>query len=467
MLEQIRRRFTRRTGVQAVGRRVSRRERERVQERAALIGVGAVLALVFLLLGGGAAYQYLYLPRQVVVEVNGERITRQDYWKMRRLELLNQINQYQQLASLTTGQQSIQYQQLAEQARQQLPNVERDPINQATVEQMIDDLLVVQRMGQLGLSLVDDEVTEFALSLFSAGPLLTPTPTLGVDPTAAAWATATAALTPTPTPVPTPSEPSELTPTAVSTPTATPSITPTPTPTVSPEEARATATAVMGEYQRNVLEEAGLSLADFERLVVRPMLAREKVQRALEEKIPLRDEQVHVAHILLPTRDAAEQVLADIRNGADFAAVAQERSTDRDTAPNGGDLGWLPRGYMPPEFDAVAFTLEPGELGGPVQTQFGWHVIKVLERDRDRPLTVRMLNALRAQVFTRWLDEQKRNSTIVWHLGLAPLPTPATQPFVAPPDAPPTPTPTPTPKVTPTTELTPPVEVPNVPSPTP
>jgi len=360
MLERIRRWLPGQREVAQAGvrsRRVPRRERERVRERAALIGVATILAIVALLLSGGAVYQYWYLPRQVIVEVNGEPITRGDYWKMRKLELLNQISQYQQLANLTTGQQSAQYQQLADQAREQLQTVEEDPINQPTVEQMVDDLIVVQRMGQLGLSIDRSELEEYTLSLFSSVPILTPTPTLGVDPTAAAWATATAAITPTPSPTPTP-EPG-VTPTPSPTATPTPSVTPTATPTVPPEEARATATALMGEYHDTVLDQAGLSLEDFKRLVVRPLLAREKVQRALEEQIPLRGEQIHARHILLATREAAEQALADIQNGADFATVAKERSIDSDTAPNGGDLGWLPRGYMPPEFDAVAFSLQP------------------------------------------------------------------------------------------------------------
>jgi peptidyl-prolyl cis-trans isomerase C len=160
----------------------------------------------------------------------------------------------------------------------------------------------------------------------------------------------------------------------------------------------------------------------------------------------------------LATREAAEQALADIQGGADFATIARERSIDSDTAPNGGDLGWLPRGSMPSAFDEVAFALAPGEVGGPVQTQYGWHIVKVLERDPDRPLSERMLQALRGQALSRWLDEQRRTATIRWHLGLTPLPTPAVQPFVAPPDAPPTPTPTPTPTTvpeTPTVEVSP------------
>lgn len=447
MQERIRRWLPGRFALGAPGaraRRVPRRELERRRERAALIGVATVLAIVVVLLGGGAVYQYWYLPSQVVVRVNGEPITRADYWKMRKLELLNQVSQYQQLANLTTGQQSAQYQQLADQARRQLQTVEQDPINQTTVEQMIDDLIVVQRMGRLGVAIDPSELEAYTLNLFSSIPLLSPTPTLGVDPTAAAWATATAAVTPTPTPTPTP-EPG-VTPTPLPTPTPTPSVTPTPTATIPPEEARATATALMGEYQQNVFEQAGLSLADFQRLVVRPLLAREKVQRALEEQVPLRAEHVYARHILLATRDAAEQALADIRAGAEFAEVARQRSIDSDTAPNGGDLGWLPRGYMPEEFDEVAFSLQPGEVGGPVQTIYGWHVIQVLERDPDRPISVRMLAALRSRAFERWLDEQRRTSTIEWHLGLTPRPTPVTQPFFAPPDAPPTPTPTPTPQ---------------------
>jgi len=93
-----------------------------------------------------------------------------------------------------------------------------------------------------------------------------------------------------------------------------------------------------------------------------------------------------------------------------------------------------------------------------VQTQYGWHIVKVLERDPDRPLSELMLQALRGQALSRWLDEQRRTSTIRWHLGLTPLPTPAVQPFVAPPDAPLTPTLTLTPTTvpeTPTVEVSP------------
>ena len=464
-------------------RRLSRREREQLQQRIAVAVVALAMVIVVALLGIGAVYQYVYLPRQVLVVVNGEAITRQDYWKMRKLELLNQVSQYRQLANLTTGQQSLQYQQLADQAEQQLPTVERDPVNESTIDQMIDDRIIVQRATELGVRLSDAEVQAYLVQLFAPAPLTSPTPTLPIDPTAAAWATATAAATPTPSPEAEPAspEPAERAQTPVATapvtgaPTAvpsTPGVTPPelsqtpgpapspsptvmPTPTLNPEDVRATATATISEYQRQVLERAGMSLADFQRLFVQPLLAREKVQRVLEEAVPLRAEHVHAAHILLATEDAARATVEELRGGADFAQIARERSIDTTTAPNGGDLGWFPRGYMPDAFDAVAFRLQPGEISDPVKTEFGWHLVTVLGREDDRPLTIDMLQVLRQRAFTKWLETQRATSVITWHAGLRPLPTPPPPPFFPPPDAPPTPTPTPSPTLEVTASPTP------------
>ncbi len=470
------------------GRRLSRREREQRQQRIVVAFVTVASLFVLLLLAVGAIYQYVYLPRQVLVVVNGEEIIRQDYWKVRKLELLNQVSQYRQLANLTTGQQSIQYQQLADQAEQQLPTVERDPVNESTLGQMIENLIVVQRAPELGVSLSDAEVEEYLAQLFAPGPLASPTPTLGVDPTAAAWATATAtaAVTPTPTPEPTPTPgatpagtttpalgptielqtPAAGTPAPAETPlglseTPSPGASPTPTlmptATLSPGDLRATATATIAEYQRQVLQRAGMSLADFRRLFVEPLFAREQVQRILQERIPLRAEQVHAAHILLATEEAARSTVDELRSGADFAELARQQSIDTTTAPNGGDLGWFPRGYMPEAFDSVAFRLQPGEISDPVKTDFGWHIIMVLERADDRPLSVEMLQALRQRAFTTWLEKQHESSEISWRAGLRPPPTPVPPPFMPPPDAPPTPTPTPTaqPESTPQASPTP------------
>ena len=69
-----------------------------------------------------------------------------------------------------------------------------------------------------------------------------------------------------------------------------------------------------------------------------------------------------------------------MRSGADFAAVAKAQSQDPGSAPNGGDLGFFPKGQMTPAFEEAAFKLKPGAVSGLIETPFGFHIIKVLER---------------------------------------------------------------------------------------
>ncbi|HEV2799352.1 MAG TPA: peptidylprolyl isomerase [Pyrinomonadaceae bacterium] len=76
----------------------------------------------------------------------------------------------------------------------------------------------------------------------------------------------------------------------------------------------------------------------------------------------------------------AEEVLAKLRAGGDFAALAKEHSGDPSNKDNGGDLGWFGRGVMVKPFEDAAFALKPGELSGIVETQFGYHIIKLDER---------------------------------------------------------------------------------------
>jgi peptidyl-prolyl cis-trans isomerase D len=107
-------------------------------------------------------------------------------------------------------------------------------------------------------------------------------------------------------------------------------------------------------------------------------------------------EQVRASHILLKTEgkdDAtvkakAEELLKQAKSGADFAELAKKNSEDEASAKNGGDLDYFGRGRMVPEFDQVAFTLEPGHLSDLVKTQYGYHIIKVTDKKTasTRPL---------------------------------------------------------------------------------
>jgi peptidyl-prolyl cis-trans isomerase C len=103
----------------------------------------------------------------------------------------------------------------------------------------------------------------------------------------------------------------------------------------------------------------------------------------------------NAAHILVASEEEARRIKAEIEAGADFAAKAVEHSIDRGSAQGGGALGWFGLGVMVPEFEAAVVALEPGQIGGPVQTQFGWHLIKLNER---RLAAAPPLDAVRAEL---------------------------------------------------------------------
>ena len=84
-------------------------------------------------------------------------------------------------------------------------------------------------------------------------------------------------------------------------------------------------------------------------------------------------------HILVPTREACEGLKTEIEAGADFAAVAKQHSKCP-SGQRGGDLGEFGPGQMVQEFDTVVFSAEVGKVVGPVQTQFGYHLIEVTSR---------------------------------------------------------------------------------------
>lgn len=86
----------------------------------------------------------------------------------------------------------------------------------------------------------------------------------------------------------------------------------------------------------------------------------------------------HAAHILVPTEAEAKDIKAKLDGGADFATLAKQDSKDG-SAQDGGDLGWFGVGVMVKPFEDAVVKLKPGEVSEPIQTQFGWHIIKLIE----------------------------------------------------------------------------------------
>jgi len=114
-------------------------------------------------------------------------------------------------------------------------------------------------------------------------------------------------------------------------------------------------------------------------------------------------EQVRASHILLNTagkdeaavRKQAEDILQQVKAGADFAELAKKYSEDEGSKPNGGDLDYFSRGRMVPEFEAAAFALEVGQVSDIVKSQFGFHIIKVVDK---KPAVTRSLDEVRPQI---------------------------------------------------------------------
>jgi len=96
--------------------------------------------------------------------------------------------------------------------------------------------------------------------------------------------------------------------------------------------------------------------------------------------------EVHARHILVKTKEEAEAIIKQLDGGADFQKLANEHTSDPSGKTNGGDLGWFGPGQMVPEFDKAAFALDVGKYTKePVQSQFGWHVIKVEDKRVKQP----------------------------------------------------------------------------------
>src|SRR5215510_14061790 len=146
-------------------------------------------------------------------------------------------------------------------------------------------------------------------------------------------------------------------------------------------------------------------LVDVEALRAKVNVPPADIERSYNENIEqyTTPEQVRASHILLKTdgkddaavKTRAEDVLKQAKAGADFAELAKKNSEDDSSAKNGGDLDFFGRGRMVPEFEQVAFTMEPGQVSDPVKSSFGYHVIKLVDK---KPGTTKPIQEVRQQI---------------------------------------------------------------------
>ncbi|MGV2942060.1 peptidylprolyl isomerase [Mesobacillus sp. LC4] len=136
-------------------------------------------------------------------------------------------------------------------------------------------------------------------------------------------------------------------------------------------------------------------------------------------------EQVKASHILVEDEATAKKVKEELDNGKDFAELAKEYSTDSSNAANGGDLGYFGKGEMAEEFEKTAFALEAGAISEPVKTEFGYHIIKLVDKKAEKAAEFEehkeeikeLLFDQKVQAeYTNWMEEKKAEYEIKSYL---------------------------------------------------
>jgi foldase protein PrsA len=346
----------------ALGRKEAR------QNRIILILVGALIAVILLILAFGVISELVLKPGSPVATVNGEKIRVEDY---QNLVTYNRYNYYSNISSLESALEQLNadpegnqflisfYQQQLSQLQSALALAPED-----SLDELIDAELARQKAQQEGIQVTAQEVDQAIDDDFRSA--LTQEVQQPI--------TATEQL-------------------------------PTSTP-VSQEEVDA--------LYNNVLSAMQLSDEAFRTIVERSLMLG-KVQDLLASEVPTTGLVADVELIQTEVDLAAIAAKGRIERGEDFAIVAREVSTDTVTAENGGAVGWVTPEQLTARYGAdlsdFVFQLEVGELGT-VESDGMYYVVRVLDRDENGPLPEDVLTQRQNSALTDWLEERKASPDV-------------------------------------------------------
>jgi parvulin-like peptidyl-prolyl isomerase len=346
----------------ALGRKQAR------QNRIILILVGALIAVVVLILAVGIVREIILKPSSPVATVNGEKIRADDY---QDLVTYNRYNYYNNISSLENGLEQLraspeENEFLISFYEQQLTQLQTalTLAPQSALDELIDAELVRQKAEQEGIEVTDQEVDQAIDDDFrSALSQQAQEPITGTE---------------------------EL-------PTAVP---------VTQEQ--------VDDLYNNVLSAMQLSDSAF-RSIVRRSLLIGKVQDLLASEVPTTGLVADVQLIQTETEEDALAAKERIEDGEDFAIVAQEVSTDTLTVEDGGAVGIVTTGQLSTRYgadlDAYVFSLDVGELGL-VESNGMFYVVKVVERDENGSLPEDILSQRQNSALAEWLAERKESPDV-------------------------------------------------------
>lgn len=402
----------------------ARAERERMY-RQWLLAVAIFLGVVVLGLVGYAIYDYSFVrPNTVVVTIDGDEVTSQEFtgWaRMVQADLVNQI-EYLEISAqygMIGPDQLPQVQQQMDAMVAQLQN--EITTAQIALDRLVETHLVRQKLAELGIELNDDEIErqiELGFSYFADGTA-TPPPsqTPDVERTriystalaAQGWSTATITPTRTPTSEVTPtSDTAEVTPEATVEVATTPVGSPTPRPTAT-------------EYTQEGYEQLYAdTIRDWEDLDVPEEIFRVQLLRSyynqrlieyFETQVEMEVEQVLLSHILVADEETADTILQALEEGQSWESLAATYSMDFNTSFFGGDIGWNTLEDLTELYTfnvgIAAFAGQPDSILGPIPGEDGLHLFWVLGRE-TRPLSPAQLQSAAQAEYQSWLNEARQ-----------------------------------------------------------
>ncbi|MFM8320154.1 MAG: peptidylprolyl isomerase [Chloroflexota bacterium] len=399
-----------------------RLHRERQQTRYIIIISIAVLVLVVGVILYGVLYENYFKYQRSVAVVNGENISAQDfrnYTKYYRYNLIQSAESSMQIAQMFGGDNTM-LQQLLGQLQSISAQLEPETAAQSALNQMVDLTLIRQEAQRRGVTVTKQEVdkqlqavmgyypdgtptpTNTALPMVTStyspaqAAMLKPTATATIEPTLAPTATL-ATVEPTAEVAPTDAAPTEVLPTPLPTATATP---------YTEAGFRSGYATMVADFDTNYeIPEETL------RYIIEGNLYRERLTPMVITDTTCTEEQVWAQHILVSDPAIAKIVEEKAKAGEDWYALAAEYSTDESNKNEGGDLGWFSKARMVPEFSTAAFAMEVGQISEPVQTQFGYHIIRVLGHE-NRPLTTTECEQFKQQQLQDWLTKQRTGTNV-------------------------------------------------------
>jgi foldase protein PrsA len=366
---------------------LAQKEKEDLQKRIIIISTIAILAIVFGLIVYGVLDRYVFTPTQTVLSLEGEIVKADEFEQQVRWHRRSRIVEIDQI--LMTFQQlggtPDIFAYFEDQLMLSINQLEQPQlIGQEVIQAMSQGLILQIEANKMGIEIDDARVDRELQEAFGYYADGTPTPAVTLAP-------------PEPTATTEESDDSQSSDDTSPDPTATPLLVPT----------EYTEDLFLSNYEGFVesIKSDGIKEETIRDIIYRSVL-RQELRDVVTADVDQTQEQVWIQHILVEAEETALEVLDKLADGESFDDLAAEYSMDQSNADFGGDLGWFGAGQMVEPFEEAAFSLEEGEISDPVETDFGWHILKSNGKE-DRQLDSNALEQLRDQAFYEWLTEKE------------------------------------------------------------